>query len=472
MQFYGNTITGYYTKMLYPKEGFTIRITLPDGYFVTQKATFFDIVAIAAPILFAIITIMLWYKKGKDAKVVEVIEFNPPDDLNSLDLAYCYKGKVNENDVISLMVYLANKGYLKIEESADSKRVNGKSYKITKLKNYDEDNEDEKRFFNGLFAHAKRNYEFIKKDGDVNALKNEPDPNAEVSVTEEDLEGKFYTTIDTIMQKKNSVFNRGKIFENGFYKVWIFVMAILTAFTMGIRPYICGSDSASAIIALNVIIIIVYTIILALSINGTKVNTNVRIDPISFIAILIVFLPIMVGPVVAIFFLGTSVLEDLDTLGIIELVIQVACIITMLVFMTLMRRRTEYGTQILGRIRGFKTFLETAEKDRLEKLVNDDPKYFYKILPYAYVLGVSNVWMKKFEEIAVEPPTWYEGYDYFDYMVFRDSFDRLMRDSLRSMDYKPEPSSSSRYWSSGSSGGFSGGGFSGGGSGGGGGSSW
>lgn len=39
-------------------------------------------------------------------------------------------------------------------------------------------------------------------------------------------------------------------------------------------------------------------------------------------------------------------------------------------------------------------FLETAEKEKLEQLVFEDPKYFYNILPYAYVLGVSDKWIK------------------------------------------------------------------------------
>ena len=38
---------------------------------------------------------------------------------------------------------------------------------------------------------------------------------------------------------------------------------------------------------------------------------------------------------------------------------------------------------------------------------SDNPEYFYNILPYAYVLGVSDKWMKKFEGITMEAPHWY-----------------------------------------------------------------
>ena len=55
----------------------------------------------------------------------------------------------------------------------------------------------------------------------------------------------------------------------------------------------------------------------------------------------------------------------------------------------MMFKRTDYGNAIYGRIKGFRNFLEAAEKEKLEALVNDDPSYFYNILPYTYVLGIS-----------------------------------------------------------------------------------
>ena len=51
---------------------------------------------------------------------------------------------------------------------------------------------------------------------------------------------------------------------------------------------------------------------------------------------------------------------------------------------------------------GLKKYLETVEKEKIELLVNDNPDYFYKILPYAYVLDVSDTWMKKFNKVELE----------------------------------------------------------------------
>ena len=37
------------------------------------------------------------------------------------------------------------------------------------------------------------------------------------------------------------------------------------------------------------------------------------------------------------------------------------------------------------------------------------------ILPYAFALGVSDVWIDKFENINIQAPNWYESKDIFDF---------------------------------------------------------
>ena len=59
--------------------------------------------------------------------------------------------------------------------------------------------------------------------------------------------------------------------------------------------------------------------------------------------------------------------------------------------------------------------------------MEQDPEYFYHILPYTYALGVSDKWIKKFESIAMQPPRWYNGTDVWSYVLF----DRMLRDTLR-----------------------------------------
>ncbi|MGL5057133.1 MAG: DUF2207 domain-containing protein [Fusobacteriaceae bacterium] len=131
------------------------------------------------------------------------------------------------------------------------------------------------------------------------------------------------------------------------------------------------------------------------------------------------------------------------------------------------KRYTENSHSIIGRTRGFKNFLMTAEKERLEMLIHENPKYFYDILPYTIVLGVSDKWANKFVDLVKEPPNWYRSNtgDIFMMSLFMGSFTRSLN-SFQKNAYSIPPSNRGPGSSS------MGGGSAGGGAGGGGGSSW
>ena len=141
-------------------------------------------------------------------------------------------------------------------------------------------------------------------------------------------------------------------------------------------------------------------------------------------------------------------------IGTISLIISIVCLVNM-------PKRSRQGNKKLGEILGFKKFIEVAEKNRLKKLLEENPSYCYDVLPYAYVLDVSEEWISKFETLLQEPPSWYTG----NFNCRR--FSRIMR----ALEATTVPSVENGGIKN-SSGGFSGGGFSGGGCGGGGGGSW
>ena len=151
----GNEITGKYNGILGDNEALTVRCELPEGYFVGAGLTFNSInyIIYLIPLLFLVIALLLWYKYGRDDQVVETVEFYPPQGFNSLEVGFLYKGKAENQDVTSLLIYLANQGYIKIAEI--EKKVlftKSKDFKITKLKEYDGNNVNEQIFLNGLFS--------------------------------------------------------------------------------------------------------------------------------------------------------------------------------------------------------------------------------------------------------------------------------------------------------------------------------
>lgn len=55
---------------------------------------------------------------------------------------------------------------------------------------------------------------------------------------------------------------------------------------------------------------------------------------------------------------------------------------------------------------GFKMYLETAERYRMQNLT---PQTFEKYLPYAIIFGIEKKWGKAFESFNIQNPSWYTG---------------------------------------------------------------
>ena len=446
----GNTISGYTLKTLEQGEGLTIRLELEEGYFKNAKlqVDWKESLIYIFPILFPILCYNLWKKYGKDDKVVKTIEFNPPDGMNSLDVGFYYKGIATNKDVISLLLYFANKGYLKISKTQVPKLFGTReSFTITKLKEYDGNDWCEKTFLEGLFRKR-------RKDQSPYLIGIQTIPSNKV--TEEDLKDNFYITIRHILNDKKSKENQDKIFDSKSVRKKGSIMAaiVITFLMIIIPPFLTTYDFIGTFFPLFIaaLAISIYTYYTAKALEEkTKKLPSILLMTLVIIIVLCIS-----------FFAFPNVLLAFDSITLTGYLIGLICIIIMTIFYRIIPKRTPYGIEILGKIKGFKEFIETAEKDKLETLVQDNPTYYYDILPYAYVLGVSNTWMKKFESMSYQPPNWYEGST--DFHI--SDFDHFMFSATRTMT-----SALSSSMSSGSSGG-SGGGSAGGGSGGGGGGSW
>ena len=228
----GNTIEGNTINTLYAGESLTIRLTLPEGYFVgaSSNIDIYSIFVIILCIVCVLIIYMLWLKYGKDDPVVETVEFYPPEGYNSAEVGFLYNGSADTEGIISLLIYLANKGYIEIEETEEKMLFSkSKGFKITKLKEYDGNNESEKMFFDGLFKSTSTN-----------------------SVTSLDLYNNFYIILNMIKSKLNSKANKNKIFTKASRsKVkYIILMAIAIFILITVKPIIEYSGIGELIVAI------------------------------------------------------------------------------------------------------------------------------------------------------------------------------------------------------------------------------
>ena len=143
-------------------------------------------------------------------------------------------------------------------------------------------------------------------------------------------------------------------------------------------------------------------------------------------------------------------------------------IFIVVIFGLMMPKRTPKGADLMWRIKGFKLYMETAEKYRQQFFEKENT--FEKLLPYAMVFGITHLWIKKMEQLYAQEnkafvyaPAWYIGLNAASFNV--DSFTQNLNSISSHIS-----SSMSAPGSGGS--GFGGGGFSGGGGGGGGGGGW
>lgn len=434
----GNKIIGNYNGILGSGQALTIRCELPEGYFVGAhfKLNIMDFVMFIIehsifliPIIFLAISILLWYKFGRDDKIIETVEFYPPEGLNSLDIAYIYKDGINTTDIISLLIFLANKGYLEIVNDNND-------FFIRKLKDYDGMNLTEQLFMQSLFE------------------------NNTTEITSKKFYYKVYIfELDYYKIAKKNI--RDKIFEKSASnkKIFIIMMIIATYFFIMIHPYNIGELG-----------FVLYGFVFPLFIFTTALmicNDSILAKIFGSIIALTI--------IVSIWYLlkFPAIMQDISYL--IYSIVGSICIICMVECLIYLPKRTKHGNEMLGRIKGFRNFLEIVEKERLELLVIENPNYFYDILPYTYVLGVSDKWINEFKLMPLQEPSWYDSYNTFDVSSlekFMDSTINSTNKFISSLGSSSSGSSSSGGGGSFSGGGSSGGGFSGGGSGGGGGSSW
>lgn len=128
-----------------------------------------------------------------------------------------------------------------------------------------------------------------------------------------------------------------------------------------------------------------------------------------------------------------------------------------------MLKKNKEGMEIYRQLYGFRMFVDKADRNRIERLLADDPAYFEKTLPFAIAFGMAKKWAGNFEGLFTEPPRWYVGSYHHgrsgdSFQSFAGSFDSGMRQVQSTFSSTPGSSGS---------GGSSGGGF-----GGGGGGSW
>ncbi len=434
----GTLLTGSVSQ-LQPGEALTVRVEMPQGYFL-ERTDYQAIVARFNILLYALavaVAIFLWFRFGRDDDLVVVTQFSPPEGMTPMDLGYMIDGTLDPRDVTSMIFYWADKGCLSIVEE-------DKKFSFVKGRDPIGASTHEKQLFNSFFAGAKKGV---------------------VKIT--DLQGKFFSEY----QKLTSSVDRYYRGERALSSATSRNMAVLSGLLVMIPALgyalACTANYPGPLSLIIFAAAIGFALFLGIIVHFMMRIWHLR-KPIGkiFWMLLLVVASLFGGSVLAVF----SLMSEVEIgFGLVEALKVVATIVPIVFLAILTRKRSAFGQKKLEQILGFREFIDKVEMDKLKRMIDDDPQFYYHILSFAIVMGLEKKWAKKFASITLEPPSWYMGhYTVWDAMFLSSMLNRCNTALVASVAVAPKSSPGSRF--GGSS--FGGGGFSGGGFGGGGGGAW
>ncbi len=455
----GSASEEYFFDLERTEDGFaaTLNGQLPVGETVTvdfnaergavkRSLSWTDVLAVIAGM---VLIVVAGVKAGGEPQktIVPTIEYYPPDELNPAEVGYIIDGKADSKDLTALIYYWASHGHLSIEMTGKTK------YTLHKLSDLDERHRNyETMMFNRLWSLG-------GSDG---------------TVTSNQLTDRFYSTLNKSTQLLIKSFEAPDWqLENSARKKTARTVTMAAIATAAAVPLLAGLlskvDSGTEFAAAFFAVI---SLLAVCGIANSKRSGHTKKS--GAIRLIINIVLVVVSAIASVIF---AVLCGGVAIGIVPALMLAAGTCAALAIVPNIRRTTDFGVYILGRCQGFKQFLKTAEKSRLEMLLEENPEYYYDILPYAQVLGVSSIWEDKFKGLETPPPAWFYGAD-VNTTTARYLMMRNMDTANTVMRSVPASTSSGSGSGRGGFGGFSGGGgsfgggFSGGGGGGGGGGGW
>ncbi len=316
-------------------------------------AVFCIVLGISVPIA-AVVFIIIG--RVRLARALKPVEFYPPHGYSPIDVWMRYYGiNMTAHDLINpLMLYWADKGYITIEE--DGKR----GLKLTKLKTIDipddlydmpepqlRNFEIETALFDGLFNNRKVFYT-LAADSSYN----------------DDIK-KFVTDCKS-NAKEHRMTKRGKLVSR-ILAVLAVAVSVITTIIVGVS----GIGPAALMMIFPIVGMVMFNFVPNEDIAGVLRYPFFLLWGGAPFGVALSTVP----PICAVV-LGIVIVSSVLTLNLLRKKIDL---------------RSKENLRVYGEIQAFKTFLLHAELDRLETLVEDNPNYFYDILPYCYVLKITEI---------------------------------------------------------------------------------
>jgi uncharacterized membrane protein YgcG len=289
--------------------------------------------------------------------------------MDPLVMGKLIDNKVNSEDVTSLIFYWANKGYIKIDMEKEDDPI---LIRITQ------------RLPEGTPSHQTIMYEALFKNGDM------------VKISQ--LENTFYPTVDAVKKEVNANYKGLYTSKSIFFSI---LFAVLGAALIILPPMILANTTISGklfyypVLIMIVPVFLVYALTESLWYARLKLSTKKK-------ALLFLGIVLLAAVITTLYVL---ILPGVIMETIPKILTCVLGYVIIILSVSLINRNKEYIKR-LNDIVGFRNFILYTEKDRLEAMLKDDPQFYYHILPYAQILGVTDIWQDKFKTLTIQQPAW------------------------------------------------------------------
>ncbi len=451
------TIVFETTRPLAPEQGLTIVVSWPKGFVAEPSAAvkagywMYDnrgtLAGLGGLCILFLYYLLVWSRHGKDPPRGTIIPlFEPPNKLSPAAIRFISNMGFDRKVFTAAVINMAVKGYLTIHEEDGRYTLKKTGTKEADL------SREEKAAAAKLFTQST---EMISTEGEDNGLA--------IHKARVDLQESLKKTLDRIYFATNRKY---------------FVIGLIISFILLIGSSALGPVSMAPLLIFMTVWLSGWTLGVAVLLMQVFSLWKEVLSGENHRAVLgkkAVSLTLFSIPFVFFELVGLAIVVFAASLGII--LIMAAMVFINLLFYRLMRARTPVGRKLMDGIEGFRMYLATAERNRLNLLNPPErtPELFEKYLPYALALDVEQQWSEQFSDMLARAartdagytPRWYEGTAWRD--TTPSHFTSGFGKSLASAAATAVASSSS---SPGSSSGGGGGGSSGGGGGGGGGGGW
>lgn len=376
------TIEGH-AEYMDAHEGITLRAELPEGYFVGEReipdySNAALVLSILVTLSLSLIAFLVFRKYGNDEEPVTVVRFDPPVGLNPCETGYIYDGHIDDVDITAMVFYWADKGYIRIEENEKG------DFALRKLKEIDPDAVvGERLLFDRLMSHEIVTEEVARKAqfGDILYGKILP------IIKHRFAEGE-YQLHDMWAGKKSSM---------------LFVFCMIFSLFGG--SMLSLNELSIALFAVGTVVFHFFAVLSVFK----KLFAKREYRKPSYTYLMIAF-----AVIITILFFFVEIVfavinyESHPATPLVPLFVSSGMMV-LCGLAAATEKRTPYGQLMMEQILGYREFLEKVEIDKLKKLIDLDPEYFYHNLSYAIVLGLEKIWAAKFKGLLTRTPDWYSG---------------------------------------------------------------